>query len=127
MKKVMIDGTPYSASNERKATQLDTLTGEEFKTLIEQLSPDGKINTIPELIDFLNGIPEGMTLQEYIAEHGVDPEQLEQVVNDAVDDAMAENARRAYDAENEKLYLFGRPKEQDAGYDVSADDGEDDI
>lgn len=112
------------AKKKKQNVMLDTLTGEQFKTLIEQISPDGKINTIPELIDFLNGIPEGMTLAEYVEEHGgqVDP----QVVKDAVDDALEENARQAYDAESEKLYLFGRPKEE-AGYDTSADDGEDDI
>ena len=111
MKKVMIDGTPYSASNERKATQLDTLTGEQFKTLIEQFTHDGKIDTIPELMRVLSDIPEDQTLGEYIAEHGgqVDP----QVVKDAVDDALEENAKQAYDAENERLYLFGRPKEEE--------------
>lgn len=124
MKKVLIDGTELNANSEKKSTRLDTLTGDQFKVLIEQISPDGKINTIPELIDFLNGIPEGMTLAEYVEEHGgqIDP----QVVRDAVDDALEENARQAYDADNEKLYLFGRPKEE-ADYDTSADDGEEDI
>lgn len=88
MKKVLIDGTKLNANSEKKSTRLDTLTGDQFKVLIEQISPDGKINTIPELINFLNGIPEGMTLAEYVEEHGgqVDP----QVVKDAVDDALDE-------------------------------------
>ena len=86
MKKVMIDGTPYDGNSSGKSTRLDTLTGEQFKQLIEQLSPDGKINTIPELIAFLNDIPEGMTLAEYVAEHGVDPETLDKAVNDAIDE-----------------------------------------
>lgn len=118
MKKVLADGTPVTGTTSgRNATRLDTLTGEQFKQLIEQLSPDGRINTIPELIDFLNGIPEGMTLAEYVEEHGgqVDP----QVVRSAVDDALEENAQQAYDADNERLYLFGRPK---AGFDAGADD-----
>lgn len=72
----------------KKNVQLDTLTGEEFKQLIEQFTHDERIDTIPELIAFLSDIPEGQTLGEYIAEHGgqVDP----QVVKDAVDDAIEE-------------------------------------
>lgn len=50
----------------KKAVQLDTLTGDEFKALLEQVSQDGKINTIPELIDFLSEVPQGMSLKEYI-------------------------------------------------------------
>lgn len=36
--------------------RLDTLTGDEFKQLIEGRSMDGKTNTIPEMIDVLQGI-----------------------------------------------------------------------
>ena len=104
---------------------LDTLTGEQFKQLIEQFTFDGKIDTIPELMRVLSDIPEDQTLGEYIAEHGgqVDP----QVVTDAVDEVMKRNASESYDVENERLYLFGRPKEEETGFDVDAEDGEDDI
>lgn len=37
-----------------KKINLDTLTGEEFKQLIEQFSKDGKIDTIPEPLAFLS-------------------------------------------------------------------------
>ena len=92
---------------------LDTLTGEQFKQLIEQFTHDERIDTIPELLALVSDIPEGQTLGQYIAEHGgqVSPE----VVREAVDDAMAENAREAYDAEDERLYLFGRPKNGGSG------------
>ena len=83
----MIDGTPYiGATSEKKSTRLDTLTGDEFKTLIEQFTKDGKINTIPELMRALSDIPEDQTLGEYIREHGVDPEALEQAVDDAIEE-----------------------------------------
>lgn len=49
-----------------KKVQLDTLTGDDFKVLLEKISQDGKINTIPELISFLAEVPQGMTLKEYI-------------------------------------------------------------
>lgn len=55
-----------NVENMKKAVQLDTLTGDEFKALLEQVSQDGKINTIPELIDFLSEVPQGMSLKEYI-------------------------------------------------------------
>lgn len=71
MKKVMIDGTPVASSaGPSGPTRLDTLTGEQFKQLIEQFDPDGKIDTVPELIAALDGIPEGMTVAEYVREHG---------------------------------------------------------
>ena len=49
-----------------KKVQLDTLTGDELKVLLEQISQDGKINTIPELISFLSEVPQGTTLKQYI-------------------------------------------------------------
>ena len=82
------------AKKERKNVVLDTLTGEQFKTLIEQFSKDGKIDTIPELLAFLSDIPEGQTLGEYIEEHGgsVSPEMVKQVVDDTLDEQAAEHS-----------------------------------
>ena len=78
---------------QKQNVMLDTLTGEQFKQLIEQFTQDGKIDTIPELIRVLSDIPEDQTLGEYIAEHGghVDPEVLKEVVDEAVDEAFDEN------------------------------------
>ena len=50
----------------RKVVQLDTLTGDELKKLLEQISQDGKINTFPELVSFLDEVPQGMSLKQYI-------------------------------------------------------------
>ena len=77
-----------------KKINLDTLTGEEFKQLIEQFSKDGKIDTIPELLAFLSNIPDDMTLEEYIAEHGghVDPEDVKNAVDDALDEQTADSS-----------------------------------
>jgi hypothetical protein len=76
-----------------KKINLDTLTGEEFKQLIEQFSKDGKIDTIPELLAFLSNIPDDMTLEEYIAEHGghVDPEDVKKAVDDVLDEQTADS------------------------------------
>lgn len=75
-------------NTKKKNVMLDTMTGEEFKQLIEQFTHDGKIDTIPELIRVLSDIPEDKTLGEYIAEHGgqVDPEELKRAVDDAFDE-----------------------------------------
>ena len=43
------------------------MTGEAFLQLIEQITEDGKINTLPELIDFLKSVPQGTTLEAYVA------------------------------------------------------------
>lgn len=77
-----------------KKISLDTLTGEDFKQLIEQFSKDGKIDTIPELLAFLGNIPDDMTLEEYIAEHGghVDPEDVKKAVDDALDKQTADSS-----------------------------------
>lgn len=71
------------ADKKKKNVMLDTLTGEEFKQLIEQFSKDGKIDTVPELFRLLSDIPEDQTLGEYIKEHGgqIDPEVLEEIVD----------------------------------------------
>lgn len=71
---------------------LDTLTGEQFKTLIEQFTQDGKVNTLPELFRLLSDIPEDQTLGEYIREHGVDPDMVETVVDETLDRKHADNA-----------------------------------
>lgn len=75
-------------TTKKKNVMLDTMTGEEFKQLIEQFTHDGKIDTIPELIRVLSDIPEDKTLGEYIAEHGgqIDPDELKRAVDDAFDE-----------------------------------------
>lgn len=80
---------------QKQNVMLDTLTGEQFKQLIEQFTQDGKIDTLPELFRVLSDIPEDQTLGEYIAEHGIDPEQLERAVDEAIDekDVMTGNDR----------------------------------
>lgn len=99
---------------------LDTLTGGQFKQLIEKFTQDGKIDTIPELIRVLSDIPEDKTLGQYIAEHGgqVDP----QVVQDAVDEAFVE--QQASDDDIDSIF---EEEEDEAGYDANAEKGEDDV
>ena len=78
----------------RKVVRLDTLTGDEFKQLIEQFSHDSKIDTIPEMMAFLSDIPEGQTLGEYIKEHGgnVPVEEVQKVVDDILEEQAADHA-----------------------------------
>ena len=42
------------------------MTGDEFKKLVEQKDPNHLIDTIPEILDFLRGIQDGETLEQYI-------------------------------------------------------------
>ena len=42
------------------------MTGDQFKTLVEEKKPDELINTIPEILEFLSGIKENETLEQYI-------------------------------------------------------------
>ena len=94
MNKVTINGTQVAEGGERKTTRLDTLTGEEFKQLIEQVKQSGKIDTLPELFAFLDDVPEGMTLADYIREHGgqPDPEVLDQAIDENLEKKAAESS-----------------------------------
>lgn len=48
--------------------RLDTLTGDEFKQLIEGNNPNGDIDTIPEMLRAAQGIPDDTTIKEQIDE-----------------------------------------------------------
>jgi hypothetical protein len=48
--------------------RLDTLTGEQFKQLIEGDNPNGDIDTIPEMLRAANGIGDDDTIKEKIEE-----------------------------------------------------------
>ena len=73
-----------------KPVYLD-MTGKEFKTLIEQVTQDGKVNTLPELFDLLGSLPADMTLEEYIHRQAVDAaaEVSEDVVKEVMEEETA--------------------------------------
>ena len=70
-----------------KPVRLD-MTGKEFKTLIEQVTQDGKVNTLPELFELLGSLPDDMTLEEYIRQQAVDA--AAEVSEDAVKEILEE-------------------------------------
>ena len=49
-----------------KKSVIMNMTGDEFKKLVEQKDPNHLIDTIPEILDFLRGIEDGETLEDYI-------------------------------------------------------------
>lgn len=70
-----------------KPVRLD-MTGKEFKTLIEQVTHDSKVNTLPELFELLGSLPDDMTLEEYIRQQAVDA--AAEVSEDAVKEILAD-------------------------------------
>jgi hypothetical protein len=62
------------------------MTGEQFKTLIEQFTDNGKVDTIPELMQRIGQIPDDMTLEEYISG------QAKKATSDYVDENVATNS-----------------------------------
>ena len=50
-----------------KKVTLDVLKGSDVKALLEQIINDGRINTLPEIMQFLSEVPEGMSLKDYIS------------------------------------------------------------
>jgi len=77
-----------------KKVILDKLDGQQVKDLLQEKTPDGKVNTIPELIEKLGEIPDGVPLDEYIRQvaeqSAIDPEMLKEIVGGAVDDKFDE-------------------------------------
>lgn len=74
-----------------KKVQLDKLTGEEVKHLLEQNSSTGVIETLPDVIAFFQGIGTDETIEEYIKRivgtlDVVPPNSVgtEQIVDDSV-------------------------------------------
>lgn len=70
-----------------KPVRLD-MTGKEFKTLIEQVTQNGKVDTLPELFELLGSLPDDMTLEEYIRKQAIDA--AEEVSEDVVKEVMYE-------------------------------------
>ena len=71
-----------------KKISLDTLTGEQFKELIEQFTDDGKLNTIPELLQRIGEVPDDMTLEDYIKEKAEQSAVSEDTVRKVVDEQL---------------------------------------
>lgn len=89
----------------KKNVKLDVLTGEQFKQLIEQKTPDGLLNTIPEVFEKLKDIPDDVDLEDWIRqiaeESGIDPEviraEVEAILNTYADDATDEEVDSWFD------------------------------
>lgn len=75
--------TSLNTKKYMKKVQFDTLTAAQLKTLLEQITNDDRINTIPELLNFIGDIPENTNLLDYIQAHSVDPEAVEKAVDNA--------------------------------------------
>ena len=75
-----------------KKISLDTLTGEQFKELIEQFTDDGKLNTIPELLQRIGEVPDDMTLEDYIKEKAEQSAVSEDTVRKVVDEQLEETS-----------------------------------
>lgn len=52
-------------SSSKQPTRL-SMTGEEFKQLIEGVNPDGKIDTLPELMKAMKGISDDSTIKDNV-------------------------------------------------------------
>lgn len=78
-----------------KKISLETLTGEEFKALIEQFTDNGKVDTIPELMERIGEVPDDMTLADWIREQAeqsaIDEETLKRLIGEELDEAIAED------------------------------------
>lgn len=70
--------------------RLDTLTGEQFKQLIEGRNPNNEIDTLPEMLDAAQGISDEETIHEH-TEHQIEQElEEEAATNEDIDEMFAE-------------------------------------
>ena len=67
--------------------QLDTLTGDQFKMLIEGHNPDGNIDTLPEMLDAAKGISDDTTIRKDVDDQ-IDEQLDEQAATDEDIDEM---------------------------------------
>lgn len=51
-----------------KTVKFDKLTGEQLKQLLEQKQTGGEVNTVPEVLALLEGIPDDTTLEDWVAQ-----------------------------------------------------------
>lgn len=71
--------------------RLDTLTGDEFKKLIEGNNPDGQIDTIPEMLRAAEGISDdGTTIKEEVAQQIDDSQEENEATDDDIDEIFNE-------------------------------------
>ena len=84
--------------------QLDTLSGQEFKDLIELVNNNGKIGSLVELLNMVRNIPDNVTFESYIesvVQHAaIDEETLKRIVREVVDEKEAEGQLTEDDIEN---------------------------
>ena len=74
------------------------MTGEKFKELIEGNDPNGQINTLPEVINAMNGISDDTTIKQ------------------DVEQQIADEAGMTYEGDTRTLYINGaKPKPKDEG------------
>ena len=97
--------------------RLDTLTGDEFKLLIEGRSQDGKTDTIPEIIDALRGIDSETTT-------------VKEDVDVQIDESVADQTATHDDVD--EIFHGQKPTpepepEPEPGSDTNADDGSGDV
>lgn len=88
-----------------KPVRLD-MTGPEFKTLIERVTGDGEVNTIPELMALVQTIPDGMTLEEFITTKTADAIASDEMV-DSVADRVMENVFENITEDDLENIFFG--------------------
>lgn len=66
--------------------KLDTMTGEQFKQLVEGKNPNGEIDTLPEMLGAAKGISDGETIQEHTGQQIEEELEEEAATNDDIDE-----------------------------------------
>ena len=128
-----------------KKVILDQYDDQQVKDLLQGETPDGKVNTVPEVFEEFKKKPADMDLEEWIkylaAQGTIDPETLKRLIDEAMEEQTATHAdvdeifadpepEPDTDPEPEDPDTPDDPENPgspDAGFDTGAEDGGDDI
>ena len=79
-----------------KKVILDQYDDQQVKDLLQGDTPDGKVNTVPEVFDEFKKKPVDMDLEEWIkylaAQGSIDPETLKRLIDEAMEEQTATHA-----------------------------------
>lgn len=121
-----------------KKVILDQYDDQQVKDLLQGETPDGRVNTVPEVFEEFRKKPAEMDLEEWIkylaAQGAIDPETLKRLIDEAMEEQTATHA------DIDEIFDEPEPDPEpgpenpedpddpdDAGSDTNADDGSGDV
>jgi hypothetical protein len=113
-----------------KKVILDQYDDQQVKDLLQGETPDGKVNTVPEVFEEFKKKPADMDLEEWIkylaAQGSIDPETLKRLIDEAMAEQTATHSDvdEIFDDEPDDPEPEPEPEPENPDEGTSSDDGE---